>query len=107
MDALPLLPGPGFLVLVVDEGTELHGVVLRPNLHRRGDNGLDILLEKMQADQRRADADEQNGPQREKDALEHAEYIAKRRSPRSPPAGGRMGRLLPSSVLLQSWNTSF
>ena len=63
--------------------------------------------EAMQADQRRADADEQNGPQREKDALEHAEYIAKRRSPRSPPAGGRMGRLLPSSVLLQSWNTSF
>ena len=105
VDVLELLPGPGLLVLVVDEGAEAHGVVLRPDLHVGDHRGLDILLEKVQTDQRRTHPDEQDCPQRDKYPFDGAQDDAQGgRSPALPAPGLRPGgrRRFSSSVLLQS-----
>ena len=102
VDVLELLPRPGLLILIVDKGAEVHGVVLRPHRHAGGDHRVDILLKEMQADQRRADAHQQDRPQRNEDPLHHAQDDAQRGGPSALPAPlGRLG-VLSSSVLLQS-----
>lgn len=104
VDALEFLPRTRLLILIIDEGAELHGVVLRPHRHVGGDHRVDILLKEVQADQRRADADKQDRPQRNEGPLHHAQGHPHRGRLPGPPAPGGLlgGRMFSSSVLLQS-----
>ena len=102
MNVLELLPRPRLLILIVNEGAEAHGVVLRPHRHVGGNHRVDILLKEMQADQRRAYAHQQDRPQRNENPLHHAQCDPQGGGPSALPAPLGLLRLFSSSVLLQS-----
>ena len=79
VDVLQFFPIPCLLVLIVDEGALIHGVVLRPDLKRRGQRDFHILLEIVQPHACRQHADEQDGPERDKNRPENAQNPAQNR----------------------------
>ena len=109
VDALEFHPFAGFLVLIIYEGTEVHGIVLRPDFQGRSQRGLHIFFEKTEHQNSRADSDQEQSPYgEEKTAEDTQKWISAAFS-----AAGRLFRRLRRSLTIQnlappySWNFAF